>query len=200
MRVHWAARELGLDYESELIGSRTGATQTKEFLALNPKAKIPVLVHDDLVLTESAAIIQYLASQATTQATHSLVPSDARSQARYQEWQSHILMELDAQSLYIMRKHGDLAHIYGEAPVAIETAKQGFNFQIQVASQTLDSSRFLLGDSFSGVDILLTTCLDWAVAYQLPLADSLEAYLDRIHTRPAYKSAREHNFSISAGA
>ena len=113
----------------------------------------------------------------------------------YQEWQSFILMELDAQTLYIMRKHGDLAHIYGEAPVAMETAKTGFNFQVKVAASALESTPFLLGDSFSGVDILLTTVLDWAVAYDFTLADSLLGYLERMHAREAYLSARAHNFS-----
>ena len=61
MRAHWMAHELGLEYEPKLIGSRTGETQTPEFRALNPKEKIPVLVDDNLVLTESAAIVTYLA-------------------------------------------------------------------------------------------------------------------------------------------
>ena len=197
MRAHWAARELGLDYDSQLIGSRTGETQTKEFLKLNPKGKIPVLSHDGLVLTESAAIIHYLdyAAGSLLSAAGALVPTEPQALARYQEWQSFILMELDAQTLYIMRKHGDLAHIYGEAPVAMETAKTGFNFQVKVAASALESTPFLLGDSFSGVDILLTTVLDWAVAYDFTLADSLLGYLERMHAREAYLSARAHNFS-----
>ena len=222
MRAHWAAHELGLDYESQLIGSRTGETQTKEFLALNPKAKIPVLSHDGLVLTESAAIIYYLdqvagsfntaagslpsaagalptaAGALPTAAGAPLIPTEPQTLARYQEWQSYILMELDAQTLYIMRKHGDLAHIYGEAPVAMETARTGFNFQVKAAASALESTPFLLGDSFSGVDILLTTVLDWAVAYDFTLADSLLSYLERIQTRGAYISARAHNFSKPA--
>ena len=62
LRAHWMIHELGLEYTPELIGSRTGATPTKEFRALNPKEKIPVLVDDDLVLTESVAIVTYLVS------------------------------------------------------------------------------------------------------------------------------------------
>lgn len=200
MRVHWAARELGLDYESQLIGSRTGATQTEEFLALNPKSKIPVLVHDEFVLTESAAIICYLDQQAGPAAQTRLFPEEPRLQARYQEWQSQILMELDAQALYVMRKHGDLAHIYGEAPGAIDAAKHYFDFQIQIPTRKLAATPYLLGETFSGVDILLTTCLDWAAAYELPLAEPLRAYLERMHARSAYISAKQHNFSISAGA
>ena len=57
MRAHWMAHELDLVYDAKLVGSRTGETQTAAFRLLNPKEKIPVLVDDKLVLTESAAIV-----------------------------------------------------------------------------------------------------------------------------------------------
>ncbi|MDG2277334.1 MAG: glutathione S-transferase, partial [Pseudomonadales bacterium] len=60
VRAHWMCHELGIEYASKLIGSRTGATQSEEFRALNAKEKIPVLVDDDFVLSESAAIVTYL--------------------------------------------------------------------------------------------------------------------------------------------
>jgi glutathione S-transferase len=52
--------ELGLDYESYPIQSRAGETLAAEFMRLNPRHKIPVLRHDEFLLTESAAIVQYL--------------------------------------------------------------------------------------------------------------------------------------------
>jgi glutathione S-transferase len=60
MRAHWMLLELGLDYESLPIRSRSGETLTDEFMRLNPRHKIPVLQHGQFVLSESAAIIQYL--------------------------------------------------------------------------------------------------------------------------------------------
>jgi glutathione S-transferase len=193
MRAHWAASETGIAYQSELIGPRTGETQTKEFKALNAKEKIPVLIQDALVLTESAAIVAHLGRLHGT-----LLPTSPELLARYDEWQSFILMELDAQSLYIMRKHGDLAHIYGEAAAAMDTARAGFSKQIKLAATALQNNNHLLGNEFSGIDILLTTCLDWAVAYKISLDPVLMEYLKTIHSRPAYQAAYAHNFSISA--
>ena len=60
MRAHWMLLELGLDYECHPLQSRTGETHTDAFKRLNPRHKIPVLRHGALVLTESAAILQYL--------------------------------------------------------------------------------------------------------------------------------------------
>lgn len=60
IRVLWTALELGLDYEHRAIGPRTGETHTAEYMRLNPKQKIPTLQHGPVVISESAAIIQYL--------------------------------------------------------------------------------------------------------------------------------------------
>src|SRR5260370_7053323 len=62
MRPHWMLLELGLEYEFHPIGSRTGETLTAEFMLLNPRHKIPVLRHGSFVMTESAAIIQYVSA------------------------------------------------------------------------------------------------------------------------------------------
>ena len=98
------AHELGLEYEAKLIGSRTGETQTPAFRRLNPKEKIPVLVDDDLVLTESAAIVTYLGD--TYGKESGLVPVPyTRERALYNQWSSFVQMELDATTLYILRKH-----------------------------------------------------------------------------------------------
>ena len=196
IRAHWALHELGLDYEMELIGSRTGATQTEEFRALSVKEKIPVLVHDDFVLTESAAIVTYLGDT-----FGGLTPSHGSlDRARYNEWVSFILMELDAHTLYVIRRHEGLKQLYGEAPAAITAAREGFLKQIRWAQPRIEESPFLVGDSFTGVDILMTSCLDWADSYGCDLVQSLHDYRHRHHERAAYKAAAKINFSISAGA
>lgn len=199
MRAHWMAHELGLDYEARLIGSRTGETQTEEFRALNPKGKIPVLVDDDLVLTESAAIVTYLGD--TYGRDSGLVPEPyTRERALYNQWNSFIQMELDAHTLYVLRKHRDLAHLYGEAPAAVSTAIAGFQKQVAVAEHALYGSDYLVGDYFTGADLMMTTTLKWAVAYEVELAPRLLEYSKLHAARAAYRTAGRLNFSISAGA
>ncbi len=199
LRAHWMIHELGLEYTPELIGSRTGATQTEEFRALNPKEKIPVLVDDNLVLTESVAIVTYLGD--TYGVETGLVPKPYTiARAHYNEWASFIQMELDAHTLYIIRKHRDLAELYGAAPAAIETAITGFNKQVAVAESRLTERPYLLGESFTAADLLLLTCLDWADIYGITLAETFQSYRDRIHQRSPFQSASKLNFSISPGA
>ena len=196
MRPHWALHELGLVYEENLIGSRSGVTQGEDFRALNPKGKIPVLQDGDLILTESAAIVTYLGDNYGVGS--GLTPAvGTRDRARYDEWCFFVMMELDAHTLYVVRKHRDLAELYGAAPKAIDEAFAGFERQVKVAEEKLSDGRsYLLGETFSGADILLTTCLDWALFYDLQLPEGVAAYRERTNARPAYQSASALNYSI----
>ncbi len=197
MRAHWILHEASVAYEPVLIGSRTGATQTEQFRALNPKEKIPVLIDGDLVLSESAAIVSYIAD---TYARELIPQPRTVDRALYDQWCSFVLMELDAHTLYVMRKHRDLAALYGEAPAAIDTAIAGFKKQVAVADAHLNQHEYLVADRFSGADILLSVCLSWAKLYGIDLTDGLIAYNKRLTQRQAYRDAAALNFSISAGA
>ena len=198
LRPHWMLHELGVDYEPKLIGSRTGETQDDAFVKLNVKEKIPVLVDGDLVLTESAAIVTYLGD--TYGADSGLVPKPYTiERAKYNEWSSYIQMELDAHTLYVVRKHRDLADLYGNAPAAVDAAIEGFTKQLRFAEQRLDDNVYLLGSAFTAADLLLTTCLTWANAYGVEISDALQAYTDRVTARDAFKRAAKLNFSISPG-
>src|SRR5271156_2199483 len=191
IRAHWALHELDLEYERRPIQPRTGETQTPEFTALSARQKIPLLQDDGFVLTESAAIITYL-SDAYGGDHNRLLPTDMRERARCLEWCFFVISELDATSLYVMRRHGDLGHIYGEAPIANEAAATYFQKQMRTVERTLDTApRFILGDRFTAADILLSTCVTWAVRYGVRVADTVLAYNERVTGRPAYARALE---------
>jgi glutathione S-transferase len=193
IRPHWALHELGLDFECRPIRPRNGDTQTAEFTALSARQKIPLLQDDDLVLTESAAIVTYL-SDTYGQDHNRLVPTAPRDRARCLEWCFFVISELDATSLYVMRRHGDLRHIYGEAPVANEAAAGYFQKQMRTVERALDAGPdYILGDRFTAADILLSTCITWAVRYAVPVSDPVLAYNARATARPSYAQAQRTN-------
>src|ERR1700761_3142793 len=176
IRAHWALHELGLNFELRPILPRTGETQTEEFTALSARQKIPVLQDDGLVLTESAAIATYLSDKYGQRHTR-LVPAEPRSRAQCLEWCFFVISELDATSLYVMRRHGDLRHIYGEAPMANEAAAAYFQKQMRTVERALiDGRPHVLGHRFSAADMLLSTCVAWAVRYGVPVADHVLDY------------------------
>jgi glutathione S-transferase len=193
IRAHWALHELGLDYECRPIRPRSGETETAEFTALSARQKIPLLQDDDLVLTESAAIITYL-SDTYGQDHNRLVPTAPRDRARCLEWCFFVISELDATSLYVMRRHGDLRHIYGEAPSANEAAAAYFQKQMRAVERALEPGpHYILGDRFTAADILLSSCVTWAVRYGVPVADTVAAYNARATSRPSYAKAQQTN-------
>jgi len=196
LRALWALHELGLDYRLHPIRPRTGETQTPEFARLNPRRKIPLLQDGDFAIAESPAIIAYLSETYGT-ADNALAPYDPRQRAQWLEWCFHIAMELDATSLYVMRRHRDLKHIYGEAPAAVDAAGSYFQTQLRHVVQALGDGRpYLVGERFSSADMLLTTCLTWAVDYGVAVPQVCLDYTARLGQRPAYQAALRVNHSV----
>jgi glutathione S-transferase len=192
LRAHWMLLELGLDYETRAIRSRTGETQMADFLRLNPRHKIPVLQHKSFVLTESAAIVQYLGETFPNPTLY--LPKDSQARAALNEWCFFIMTELDAGSLYVARRHEGLPQIYGEAPTAVDSAKAYFSHNLEAMAPRIASAPYLFGDRLSAADILLMTCLDWAAVTGIALPPELSDYRRRIAERPAYRAALQRNF------
>jgi glutathione S-transferase len=157
---------------------------------------VPLLQDHTLVIGESAAIIAYLAKTYPDQAA-SLIPKDSETYAKWLEWCFFIVTELDSTSLYVMRRHGQikgLSHIYGDAPGVVAQAAEYFRKQLKHVDAALSDGReYLLGEQFTTADILLTTCLTWAIDYQVAICDSATPYLDRVLNRPAYRDASAAN-------
>ena len=197
IRPHWAMHELGLAYQIRPIGARTGETKTAEYSTLNPRQKIPLLQDGDFCIGESAAIVAYLSRMYST-AERSLIPDSAREYATWLEWCFFIVTELDSTSLYVMRRHraDALGPIYGIAPEVVDRAAEYFRAQLHYVEVALaDGRQFLMGERFSSADILLTTCLDWAIKYGVGICDNAQPYFARMQRREAYQRALAANAS-----
>ncbi|TKT72939.1 glutathione S-transferase family protein [Afipia massiliensis] len=201
VRPHWALAELGLKYETYAIGPRTGETKTAEYTKLNPRQKVPLLQDGDFAIGESAAIVAYL-SQTYSTPDKSLIPEEKQQYAKWLEWCFFIVTELDSTSLYVMRRHSAnaLGPIYGVAPEVVAKAGEYFREQLRHVEVALNDGRtFLMGDQFTSADILLTTCLEWAVAYGVGICDNAYPYLERIKKRPGYVRGTAANVPPAPG-
>ena len=193
IRAHWALIELNLSYKTEIIRTRTTDTETAAFKSVNPRQKIPVLQDGTLTMGESAAIVTYLAESYSTEQV-SLIPDNPKARAKYFEWMSFICMELDATSLYVLRRHWSLPEIYGDSPVANKASEEYFNRMITAADKLKNpKQKYLLETGFSGVDILMTTTLKWALDYNQKIPIHFMEYLDQMGNRPGYIAALEAN-------
>ena len=125
--------------DGEFTAMFVSSNRGKRSIALNARQKVPVLQDGILVLTESAAIVTYL-SDAYGQPNNRLFPAETQERARCLEWCFFVISELDATSLYVMRRHGDLRHIYGEAPLANEAAAAYFQKQMRTVERALETN------------------------------------------------------------
>ena len=193
IRAHWALIELNLSYKTEIIRTRTTDTETAAFKSVNPRQKIPVLQDGTLTMGESAAIVTYLAESYSTEQVR-LIPDNPKARAKYFEWMSFICMELDATSLYVLRRHWSLPEIYGDSPIANKASEEYFNRMITAADKLKNpKQKYLLETGFSGVDILMTTTLKWAIDYNQKIPNDFMEYLDHMVNRPGYIAALEAN-------
>jgi glutathione S-transferase len=152
-----------------------------------------LLQDGDFKIAESPAIAASLSNTYGTR-ENALIPTAPREYATWLEWCFYAATELDATSLYVMRRHGVLKHIYGESHVALESAAAYFATQLRHAERVLqDGRRFPVGGRLTTADMLLTTCLDWALSYRVPITAACRSYLARITSRPAYRAGLAAN-------
>ncbi|HSV02187.1 MAG TPA: glutathione S-transferase N-terminal domain-containing protein [Phenylobacterium sp.] len=82
-----ALEEAGADYELAIMSTRTGDQRRPEYLALNPKGRVPALVTDRGVLTETPAILSWIPE---TYPEAQLLPVDAWERARAHAFNSYL--------------------------------------------------------------------------------------------------------------
>jgi len=181
IRVRWTLQELGVEFESEIVDMLAGAHRSPEYLAINPAGKLPALVDDDLVLTESVAIVIYLCEKYPAAG---LLPADIAGRAEAFRWLLFTITELE-QPLWRIARHTSL---YAEAerlPDEIGLARRDFRDMAAILEAHLGDRDYLVGSAFSAVDIVCGYTLDWANEIDL-LAEfpAAKQYMERLYQRP----------------
>lgn len=181
LRPLWALQELGVDFEYVPVDLPGGGARTPSFLALNPAAKVPVLVDGDLVLTESVAIVLYLAEKFPRA---KLMPEDPKERADAYRWLMFTATELE-QPLWRIAKHTSLYPPEKRVPGDVPRAQEDFAAMAKVMQAHLRGRTFVVGSHVTMADFVLAYTLDWAGEAGL-LGDfaELRAYVDRMYARP----------------
>src|SRR3546814_16083607 len=97
LRAMWLLNELDLAHEIIPVDLHAGEQLTPEFLALNPAAKLPVLVDGDMVISESAAIQLYLADKYGDRFPGGgLIPDTPEDRGRMYHWLFFLMTEIEA--------------------------------------------------------------------------------------------------------
>ena len=179
LRVMWMLEELGQPYEHIDAAPRSDAART-----YNPSGKVPALIDGAEVLTDSMAIITYLADK------HGKLtaPAGTVARARQDAMTFWLLDEFDA-ILWAAAKHSFVLPEDQRMPAIKETLKAEFAAAADQLAAKLDGP-FLMGDQITIADILACHCLNWAiVAGFARVDDRLFAYGKNLRQRPAFQAA-----------
>jgi glutathione S-transferase len=181
IRVRWTLQELGADFEAVRVNMLAGEHKGPDYLKINPAGKLPALVDGDIVLTESIAIVLYLAEKYPDR---HLIPADPVKRAELYRWLLFATTELE-QPLWRIAKHSNLYPEDRRIPADIELAREDFTPMAAVLDEHMKGREFIVGDSVTVADFVMAYTLDWANEAGL-LGDfpRLKAYVERMYARP----------------
>lgn len=180
-RVLWMLEELGVPYDHE-----PAAPRSDQVRALNPAGKVPVLIDNGTPITDSTAILTYLADKHGA-LTHKAGTLD---RARQDSLTQFLLDEFDA-NLWTASRHSFVLPEELRITGIKDTLKWEFERSQKTLVDRMSRDGFLMGDQMTIADIILTHCCGWAIVAKFPISEPrLQDYVDRMRKRPAYIAAR----------
>ena len=187
-RARLTAAVLGIDLDEILVDLGKGEHKRPEYLALNPNGAVPTLVDGDFVLTESRAIMQYLASK---RPESGLFPNDEKARLQVTRWQFWDAAHFSpATGSVFFEKVLKRLFGFGE-PDAAKIAEALANHRrfMGVLDGHLANRTYVVGDALTLADLSLATSLMYEKMLELPVAEfpNVEAWLGRITALEAWK-------------
>jgi GST-like protein len=174
--------EAGLAYEPIPVDTRKGDQYKPEFLALNPNAKVPVIVDGDATVFDSNAILLYLGEKTGK----FMPPNNPKSQGELLSWMMFVASGIGPYS-------GQAVHFKHHAQEKLAYAITRYSFEairhFKIIDDRLAKRRFMLGDTYTVVDMAL-----WGWARLAPYVigedewaklPNLKRHTDAITARPA---------------
>ena len=179
-RIIWLLEELGVPYKIELTsivrGDGTGAPAPDSYTRIHPLKKVPAIEHDGVVLYESAGIVLYLSDAFPKPGIGPMVGDPNR--ADYVRWLFFYPSILEPSAA---------ARIRGWDKE--QTTKTGFGkFEDVegVIARALEAGPYILGEKFSGADILYCSTCQFFKGNLFPARKCYDDYVARCTARPAY--------------
>lgn len=196
---HIALEESGLDYTASAVNIRTGANRTPEYLSINPSGTLPTLKAGNVVVTESQAILSYVADLAPE--CRLLPCPGTRDRAKAHEWMNWISSTLHVTYRSIFRPQ-----VYaGDDPVAIKAVRRHAHHKLAQAleyiERRLGDRPYALGE-FSVVDAYLFVFYLWSfderLEAELPERPGYAALAARLWARPTVRQVVDRERSVRA--
>jgi GSH-dependent disulfide-bond oxidoreductase len=182
VKVALFLEEAGIEYEAIPVDTRRGDQHGAEFLALNPNAKVPVIVDGDVTVFDSNGILLYLAEKSGR-----FLPEDTpAARGELLSWLMFVASGIGPYS-------GQAVHFQHHAPEKLAYAINRYRFEALrhygILDARLDTRPYMLGDVYTIVDMAVW---GWARLLPVVLGDdalpalpNLQRLVSEISARPA---------------
>lgn len=183
-KVLWACDEIGLDYRQEEWGSGGRPTCDPAFLAVSPKGLVPVLIDDGAVLTESNAIVRYLAAR---HGRTDLLPAAPLARARVEEAMDWQATEFNAAWRIAFQAVVRRSPQAGSADQVARSLRDWTAMLALLEAQLARIGPYACGDTFTVADIVIGLSVNrWLQApIERPAFAAVQQYFDRLRERTA---------------
>ena len=181
--------ELGAHYQLHVLNMKTGEQRQPAYLALNPMGKVPAVLHGDALVTEQVAVFLYMAELYPE--AHLAPAIGDRRRGPYLRWMAFYGSCFEPALIDRAMKR---------ETAAPSTSPYGdFDTMFKTLTDQLGQGPYLLGDTFTAVDVLWGTALTWTTKFGLvPQTAVTQAYMDRVNARPAVARVRQIDADLAA--
>ena len=183
---HIALEDSGAAYEAVRIDFSKAEQTTPAYLAINPKGRVPALVTERGILTESPAILFYIAQSFPTAKLAPL--TDPFALAKMQAFNSYL-----CSTVHVAHAHRVRAYRWSDDVAAMETMKQKTPQNMKECFAMIERDMFagpwVMGDEYSVADPYLFTLARWLEGDGVDVKNlpKVHAHMQRISERPAVR-------------
>ena len=185
--VLWMLEELAIPHELKFVDIMKGAQKEPDILGLNPMGKIPLIVDDGVVVSESAAIALYLADKYSL---GKLAPAlDDPARGPYLRWSFYAPSVIEP---------GAMAKTNGWTAKPTQAGWGTYEAMMTTMDGAIAGKQFLLGDRFSMADVVFGGTIRFMTRFKMVEGTpALNDYAKRLGERPAAKRADARNEAIA---
>jgi glutathione S-transferase len=185
---HIALEDVGADYVARRVDFRKAEQQSAEYLAVNPKGRVPALVTERGVLTETPAILAYLAQQFPQARLAPL--QDPFAFAEHQAFAAYL-----CSTVHVAHAHRPRASRWADEPSSHEDMKRKTTGNMAASFQLIENKLFrgpwAMGTEYSYVDPYLFTLAGWLAGDGVDISDfpRVAEHHERMNERASVRKA-----------
>ena len=185
---HMALEEAGANYKVTRLNFAAGEQKSADYLSVNPKARAPALVTERGVITETPAILLYIAQ---THPNAMLAPHDHFDLARMQDFSSFLCSTVHPQ-----HAHGFRGSRWADDPAVIEGLKpkvqQNMHDSFAIIEKDYFKGPWVMGEQFTMADIYLYVLASWLEGDKVDINafPKVKRHREIMAARPAVQKVR----------